>query len=252
MRAEKDFAGCQLRGMRPSQEDAYAFSDIVDSAGHTSGLLVVLADGMGGHRAGERASELAVKNCTAKFHETKGTIANRLDQGLNAANASIAADLERDFSLDGMGTTLLAAAVTDTGLQWISVGDSPLYLWRDGKLSRLNEDHSLRPVLKQLAEQGATIDPAESSRSKNVLRAALTGREIALIDRSRRPFELHRGDMIIAATDGIHSLNEETMPDICAETAALDASIAAGKFIDAIRHASHPKQDNTTIAIVKA
>jgi protein phosphatase len=251
MRADKDFAGRQSRGMRPSQEDAYAFSNIVDGVGHTSGLLVVLADGMGGHQAGERASELAVKNCMARFQQNSGTIANRLDQGLSAANESIAAELERDFSLDGMGTTLLAAAVTDTGLQWVSVGDSPLYLWREGKLSRLNEDHSLRPVLKQLAEQGATIDPAESARSKNVLRAALTGRDIALIDRSRRPFELHRGDMIIAATDGIHSLDEEAMPGLCAETAALDASVAAGKFIDAIRNASHPRQDNTTIAIVK-
>ena len=251
MRAEKDFAGRQSRGKRPSQEDAYAFSDIVDGAGHPSGLLVVLADGMGGHKAGERASELAVKNCTAKFHDNDGTIANRLDRGLNAANDSIAAELVHDFSLDGMGTTLLAAAITDVGLQWISVGDSPLYLWRDGKLSRLNEDHSLRPVLKQLAEQGATIDPVESARSKNVLRAALTGREIALIDRSHRPFELQQGDMIIAATDGIHSLSEETILGICAQTVTLDASVAAAKFIDAIRDASHPKQDNTTITIVK-
>ena len=136
MLAEKDFAGRQSRGMRPSQEDSYAFSEIIDPAGRAIGLLVVLADGMGGHTAGERASELAVKNCTAEFHQDNGEILHRLGRGLTAANASIAAEMEHNLALDGMGTTLLAAAMTDAGLEWISVGDSPLYLWRDRHLNR--------------------------------------------------------------------------------------------------------------------
>jgi serine/threonine protein phosphatase PrpC len=250
MRPEKDFAGRQSRGVRPSQEDAYAFSEIVGHGGRPAGLLVVVADGMGGHNAGERASELAVKNCTVRFHDSAQDIANRLDRGLTAANESIAAELERDFALDGMGTTLLAAAVTDAGLEWISVGDSPLYLYRDRKLNRLNEDHSLRPVLRQLAEQGE-ITAAENERSKNVLRAALTGYDIALIDRSHQPVALRPGDVIIATTDGIHTLTEIAMIEICADAATWDASDLAAKFMDAIRNASHPKQDNTTIAIVK-
>jgi PPM family protein phosphatase len=250
MRAETDFAGRQVRGTRPSQEDAYAFSQIVNPAECAMGLLLVVADGMGGHNAGERASELAVENCTARFHASDGEIADRLGQGLTAANESIATELDRDVALDGMGTTLLAAAVTEAGLEWISVGDSPLYLWRDRKLNRLNEDHSLRPVLREMVKKGE-IDAAENAKSENVLRAALTGHEIALIDCSRQPVTLRPGDVIIATTDGVHTLTEEAMIDICADTAALDASDVAAKFIDAIRDASHPKQDNMTIAIVK-
>jgi protein phosphatase len=250
MLAEKDFAGRQSRGMRPSQEDSYAFSEIIDPAGRAIGLLVVVADGMGGHTAGERASELAVKDCTAEFHQDNGEILHRLGQGLTAANASIAAEMKHDLALNGMGTTLLATAMTDAGLEWISVGDSPLYLWRDRHLNRLNEDHSLRPILRQLAQQGE-VDAAETARSKSVLRAALTGHEILLIDRSRQAMVLRPDDMIILATDGIHSMTDEAISDICAVTAALNASDAAAKFIDAIRDAGHPKQDNITIAIVK-
>jgi protein phosphatase len=149
-----------------------------------------------------------------------------------------------------MGTTLLAAAMTDARLEWISVGDSPLYLWRNRHLNRLNEDHSLRPILRQLAQQGE-IHAAETERSKSVLRAALTGYEISLIDRSRQAVALQPGDIIILATDGIHSMTDEAISDICAGTATLNASDAAAKFIDAIRDGGHPKQDNITIAIVK-
>jgi protein phosphatase len=250
MLAERDFAGRQSRGMRPSQEDSYAFSQIIDPGERAIGLLAVVADGMGGHTAGERASELAVKNCTAEFHQDNGEIPDRLDRGLTAANASIAAEMEHNLALDGMGTTLLAAAMTDAGLEWISVGDSPLYLWRGRHLNRLNEDHSLRPILRQLAQEGE-VDAAETARSKSVLRAALTGYQISLIDRSRQAIALRPGDMIILATDGIHSLTDEAISDICAGTATLNASEVAAKFIDAIRDADHPKQDNITIAIVK-
>src|ERR1700719_2674964 len=103
MLAEKDFAGRQSRGMRPSQEDSYAFSEIIDPAGRAIGLLAVVADGMGGHTAGERASELAVRNCTAEFHRDNGEILHRLGRGLTAANASIAAEMAHNLALDGMG-----------------------------------------------------------------------------------------------------------------------------------------------------
>ena len=108
----------------------------------------------------------------------------------------------------------------------------------------------MRPILRHLAQQGE-VDAAETARSKSVLRAALTGYEISLIDRSRQALALRPGDMIILATDGIHSLTEEAISDICAGTATLNASDAAAKFTDAIRDADHPKQDNITIAIVK-
>src|SRR3954470_12470542 len=99
MIAEKDFAGRQSRGMREVQEDSYAFSEIVDAAGAKQGLLVVVADGMGGHNAGERASEIALKSFIEHFHTTDGRMAKRLKTALNAANYGIAVQLEREPEL---------------------------------------------------------------------------------------------------------------------------------------------------------
>lgn len=243
MIAEKDFAGRQSRGARPVQEDAYAFSEIPDG-----GMLVVVADGMGGHSAGELASELALKGFIAAFHETTGKIDNRLRKALQAANGAIANELQRDPKSDGMGTTLVAACITSAGIEWISVGDSPLYLWRDKKLTRLNADHSLRPVLREMVERGEkNVNPEDASR--NILRAALIGEEISMIDQSAKPVVLRKGDFILAATDGIHTLSEDAIAMV---SAARDASVIAESLLDAVRGAENPKQDNTTVAILRS
>jgi PPM family protein phosphatase len=242
MTPEKDFAGRQSRGARQVQEDAYAFSEIPDG-----GILVVVADGMGGHAAGELASELAVKNFVAAFHETPGKIDNRLGKALKAANEAIANALKREPAHEGMGTTLVGACATSAGIEWISVGDSPLYLWRDKQLQRLNADHSLRPVLREMSERGENVNPEDSSR--NILRAALTGDEIALIDQSPKPVPLRERDFVLVATDGIHTLSEVAIASTNLEPNA--ATVAEG-LIQAVLDAGNPKQDNITVAVLGA
>jgi PPM family protein phosphatase len=241
MIAEKDFAGRQLLGARPVQEDAYAFSEIPEG-----GILVVVADGMGGHSAGELASEMALKNFIAAFHEAAGKIDNRLANALQAANGAIAKELQRNPKCEGMGTTLVGACITSAGIEWISVGDSPLYLWRDKKLTRLNADHSLRPVLREMAERGEkNVNPEDSS--KNILRAALTGEEISMIDQSPKPVALRKGDLVLVATDGIHTLSDDTIARIDTDR---DASAIAESLLNTVRSAENLKQDNTTVAIL--
>lgn len=247
MIAEKDFAGRQSRGARELQEDAYAFSEIIGADGKNEGILVVVADGMGGHTAGEQASELALKNFIAAFHDAPGKINIRLKTGLTAANDGIAKQVQRDAAFEGMGTTLLAVAVTPAGLEWISVGDSPLYLLRNGRLEQLNEDHSLRPVLKEMVKQGE-IPAEQTSSSKNILRAALIGDEISLVDLSRKA--LREGDLILVATDGIRTLNDETIQTTCAQGATTDTRTVATNLLHAIRQVNNPKQDNTTVAVI--
>jgi protein phosphatase len=253
MIAEKDFAGRQTRGARALQEDAYAFSEIVGANGESEGMLVVVADGMGGHTAGERASELALKSFVEAFHRAAGGRRKRLSNALAAANDAIARELKRESGCEGMGTTLLAATITRDGIEWISVGDSPLYLCRGGTLTRLNEDHSLRPVLKEMAELGkiSSLEP-ENISSGNVLRAALTGDEIALIDQPRTPVSLQEGDLILAATDGIHTLTEANIMAACTEAATMDASVVASNIVQAVRAVDKPRQDNTTVAVMRA
>jgi protein phosphatase len=252
MIAEKDFAGRQSRGVRELQEDSYAFWEMTGASGRPEGLLVVVADGMGGHNAGERASELAVNSFVAEFRRKTGAIAKRLKGALNAANDAIALELEREASYEGMGTTLLAVSVTPAGVEWLSVGDSPLYLCREGALTRLNEDHSLRPVLREMAARGdaAGADMAMHP-SRNILRAALMGDEIELIDQSKKPVVLQKGDIVLAASDGIHTLNDREIAMQCKMAESKDAELLAGHILRAIMEAGNPKQDNTTVVIIK-
>ena len=148
-------AGGQLLGKREIQEDELGFIDgpTLDPGGQHP--VVIVADGMGGHASGELASRLAVR-AFVEAYGTEGPPADRLRAALDRANQAIDDAIRDNLSLDGMGTTLVAAAVTADGLEWISVGDSPLYLCRGGRLKRLNEDHSMAPVITAMRE----IDPA--------------------------------------------------------------------------------------------
>jgi serine/threonine protein phosphatase PrpC len=250
--AEKDFAVRQTQGARPLQEDACAFSEIVGEDGKPGGTVIVVADGMGGHSAGERASSLAVQTFIGTFRKTGGSVGARMSAGLTAANDAISDELKQDATLHGMGTTFLAVCLTPAGLEWISVGDSPLYLLRGATLRRLNEDHSLRPILKEMAERGE-LPPTSGghSVSGNILRAALLGEEIEMIDQSSKPLSLDENDLVIVATDGIHTLNDREIVGTCADPRGLDASTLAAGLIRAVTAGGNPKQDNTTIAILK-
>ena len=94
-----------------------------------------------------------------------------------------------------MGCTLIGAAFGPEGLDWISVGDSPLYLVRKGKIVRLNEDHSLAPEIDRMAEMGRmSEEQAKAHPRRHVLRSALIGAEIDLIDWSKAPVALEVGE----------------------------------------------------------
>ncbi len=151
-----------------------------------------------------------------------------------------------------MGTTLLAVALSPAGLEWISIGDSPLYLCRAGELSRLNADHSFRPVLREMAERGElTLEQAAVSSLRNRLRAALIGGEMALLDASPAPLALRGGDVILAGTDGVQTLSDEAIAAAVANFAEADAAEIATALLRAVLAVEKPKQDNATVTILK-
>ena len=251
--AEQDFAGRQSVGKRSGQEDAYAFSPIPARAGGANGMLLIVADGMGGHAAGNRASELVVRTFSGAFHRGDGMMRERLSRALDAANDALAAAIEADpEQLEGMGTTLLAAAVTPLGLEWISVGDSPLYLLRRGVLRRVNADHSFRPVLREMVAKGEmTGEQAAVSSLRNRLRAALIGGEIALVDLPPTALPLLDGDIVLAGSDGLQTLDDDALGAVLKQHADADAATLAARLVQAVLDAGAAKQDNITAAIVK-
>jgi protein phosphatase len=253
MIAEKDFAGRQSVGKRTEQQDTYAFSEIPARPDSATGVLLVIADGMGGHSAGHRGSDMAVRNFVRAFHRGGETMRERFIFALDAANAAIASAVEADpVNLEGMGTTLLAIAATPLGLEWISVGDSPLYLWRRGRLRRLNADHSFRPLLEEKIASGElTREEAAATGLRTRLRAAVNGQEISLVDLARAPLPLLEGDIVLAGSDGLQTLSDEAISEVVGRNQEEEASTLSVRVIQSVLAQQRPKQDNTTAAILK-
>lgn len=249
----RDFAGRQILGTRAVQEDSYGVVPRAEFEGGTRDLFLVVADGMGGHAAGEVASSLAVDTFAETFLES-GTAcdAGRLWDCLEKANRRIGREIEaRGKSFEGMGTTLLAVLLRDTSVRWMSVGDSPLYLVRDGAARRLNRIHSRATELADKVLAGE-ISEAEARQDpeRHVLMSALIGTSIYEVD-DPEPMTIEPGDILVAATDGLNSLTDEEIAGIVTAHAGSGAADVADALLDAVTAMNLPKQDNTTVVVIR-
>lgn len=186
----------QWIGSRPKQEDAYCVRHF------PTGTLAVVCDGMGGHDAGAAAATLAAETFAESFAEyDRLPLGTRLLSALDAANEAVG-----DYFAEhgGFGGTTLVAVFAGHGLlRWVSVGDSALRLLRRGRLVRLNEDHSMRGLMRACSGN-AKADCSEG----HMLRSAVTGEEIALTDAPPMPFPLLPGDCLLISTDGADDVLE--------------------------------------------
>ena len=261
------------KGARRYQEDACVFARLhaapegdttsgVDGAVPASvalaplrftsiGVVAVLADGMGGHVGGERASMTACTGFLDALSSIYGAAGDYLDVALSSANDAIRREVDAEPNLQGMGCTLVGAVVDPGGLRWVSVGDSRLFLFRKGELYQLNEDHSLAPLLDQLVEQGEmTREQAMIHPRRHHLRSALTGEAIELIDLARERVTLLVDDCIVLASDGIDTLEPDEIADLIEANRAQGAEAIATGLIDKVDQAARPGQDNTTVMAV--
>ena len=126
--------------------------------------VLLLADGMGGHVSGNPASSTIIRTFAETYPGTEGPIPDRLHTCLNAANDALAAAIVENPALKGIGSTVVAVVISPHGLDWISVGDLPLWLFREGELRRLNADHSMASVLADLVAVGRTTEDRSSHR----------------------------------------------------------------------------------------
>ena len=246
-------ASRQWQGARPYQEDAFGVLE-VDIAGRREApaLLMVLADGMGGAAGGATASRTAVEAFAREFPKSRGKTGARFRECLAAATASLREREIDDPRLSGMGTTVVAALYDGCGIDWLSVGDSPMWLYSSGRLERLNADHSMAPVLERLVQRGdLSPDDARRDWRRNMLRSAVTGSPAELVDCASRPCRLEPGDCLLIASDGIETLAEE---EIARELRAADGSAeaAADALDSAVRTAAGPAQDNVTFLLLCA
>lgn len=254
-----DHASRTTKGARDYQEDmALVWPGSSEAlAGASSGagdgqLIAVLADGMGGHAGGALASRIVCERFLETCARHDGVVQERLLAGLMAANDAVA-DKVRDAPwLSGMGSTMIGVVLGSDGVNWVSVGDSPLLLVRRGEIAHLNEDHSLAPELDRLAASGQiSVDEARRDPRRHMLRSAVTGDELDLVDVSVKPLAIETGDTIIMASDGLHTLDDEEIARIVAGYGADGAAAVASALIRAVEAIRDPHQDNATVVVVR-
>lgn len=243
----QDYDGKQIQGTRDYQEDDFGFDTT-----HLDAFIMVLADGMGGYSGGDTASSSAIKAFLNAYNSNdERTTSERLEFSMETANAMLAKIISEKPELEGMGCTFVGAVISKkfSRLHWISVGDSPFWLFRNGLLSRLNIDHSKRTELLDKVEKGEiTSDELAKDPERNSLMSALTGEPPALVDNNIKSLEV--GDVLLLASDGILTLSEREIEKIIKQ-ADNSAEDLTNRLLGAVNRKARPGQDNTTVLAVK-
>jgi protein phosphatase len=241
------------KGARSYQEDAAEVRPgPAGDGGGPQSLVAVLADGMGGHTGGALASRMVCESFLAAYGGFGSDELGPLRQALDTANRAIAQKVHQSPHLSGMGSTLVGAVFGPEGLEWVSVGDSPLYLFRRGEIALLNEDHSLAPALDQMAAEGRmSAEEARNDPRRHMLRSALTGEELELVDESRKPLALEAGDYVVLASDGIHTIDDAEIARVVAAYGEDGPDAVAAALIRAVEQVRDPHQDNITVVVIR-
>jgi serine/threonine protein phosphatase PrpC len=241
------YYGADEIGQRTNQEDYFSFSEEANGA-----LLLVLADGMGGHSAGEVASRIAVESFIKSFRDlSTSSLPGKLSISLERANGEIKRVALEDPSKAGMGCTIVAAYIAAQGLSWASVGDSMLMLVRGGMIRRLNADHSMVPLIEASQKEGKiTAEDAANHPQRNVLRSALTGDRLELVDISNDSLALRAGDCLISASDGLATLSDVEICSLAAKYFSSGPEEITRTLLRAVKAKNMPRQDNTTVQVI--
>jgi PPM family protein phosphatase len=208
--------------------------------------LALVADGMGGHAAGEVASGIAADTIRRVFYEADGPPPEALRSAFAAANAEILNWTKTHPECAGMGTTCTALALSETEAWLAHIGDSRAYLLREGTLAQLSEDQTL---VAQLVREGKlTEEEARHSPVSNVILQALgMGPDIEPVIWDK-PLTLAPGDTLIVCTDGLTGLVSD--PEIAAIAGRLAPHEAGTALIAAANDAGG--HDNISVGIIRA
>jgi serine/threonine protein phosphatase PrpC len=207
--------------------------------------LFVVADGMGGAQAGERASAIAIETIVRGVRQAAPRrSAETLIEAIRDANRAIISQASENPDYQGMGTTVVAALLEPPSAHVASVGDSRLYLWREGELARVTSDQTwVNEVGRTL---GLTEEQIHNHPFRNVLTMAVGAREG--IDVHSHELTLRAGDILLLCSDGLHGVVPEQ--DLAAALGAgRGLAETAAQLIAFARERGGP--DNITAVLVQ-
>ena len=231
--------------VRTNNEDRCVYQRPSDpEVAAAKGILVIVADGMGGASAGEVASEMAIKIIPEAYYRSPKVPALALKEAVEFASGEIHRTAQSNPALRGMGTTCVAMAVLLPEVFVAYVGDSRIYLLRDNTFYQLTEDHTV--VFDMVRKGILTRDQARNHEERNVLSLSMGGRPEITASYWENPMIVRDGDRFLLCSDGLHDLVGDS--EMQAIVAASPAHTAVPNLIEAARR--NGGHDNITAALV--
>ena len=205
------YAARSVTGKRANNEDSF----FVPKGGEIS--LAIVADGMGGHSAGNIASAIAVEAVASELKKGgPGGPAALVMNAVNHANTAVFEYASAHPECKGMGTTLVMALLFKTRFVAANVGDSRLYHYHAGKLRQVTVDHSY--VAELVASGYITREEAARHPQRNIITRAVGTRPIERVDVFECAWE--KGDKLLICTDGLYGeLSENELTDVLGQSA---------------------------------
>jgi len=233
--------------LRQNNEDSFGYWEPEDDQQFLrKGRLAVVADGMGGYEGGQEASRLAVETLVEVYRDFGGDDPQAaLVEALQTAHEQI-----REYSfahpeLRGMGTTCTAAAIVQDALYYVHVGDTRLYLIRDGQITRVTRDHS---YVGRLVESGMiSPEEAENHPQRNILTAALGTNPDLIMDSPGQPEPLRPEDVLLICSDGLWGQVRDS--EILDAVENKSAEQTGRRLIELARERGGP--DNITVEVLR-
>ncbi len=226
-----------------SQNQDYVFASDT-SVGRLANLFVV-ADGMGGHKAGDRASSSAVAVFVSSVKKSKDrNPVNIMRKALEKANANVYKEANSSKALQGMGTTIVSATIDKDTLYVANIGDSRLYLVRGNEIRQITRDHSL--VEEMIRAGGITREEGRFHPDRNVITRAVGVRENVEADFFDEIVE--ENDILLLCSDGLSNMVEdEEIKEIISNAPELES--AANRLVKKANE--NGGRDNITVLLAK-
>lgn len=236
-----EIGNAQTIGTREKQDDSFA--------SHVSpyGTLAVVADGIGGFLNGNVASKITVNTFVEEFK--KGDITGNITYYFQHAAKTANYEIRKKFEDVPCGTTLVSVVLIGNDMYWMSVGDSVIALFRDGRIIPVNRKQNVENWLEDQYFEGKirreeAMDHPQSRRLMNYIGFdGFEGGEV-----SPRPVQLKKGDKVLLYSDGVEALNQIELENILARKAP--AYDLADDVIDAINRKNLKSKDNSTIIVI--
>ena len=237
-----------LGNIRTNNEDVGMFYRIAEEdITREKGYLLIVADGMGGHKAGEVASKMATEIISQEYFKKNGngSIEKALYKAFSTANRKIYELASSQKAYHGMGTTCSAFVVTGDAVYFAHVGDSRGYFLKNNLITRITEDHT---YVQELVNKGEiTAKEADTHPKRNILTNAMGTKPDLRIDTGKCTYSFEKDDRLMLCSDGLYDyIHENELADILSNKSLQEA--AEYMIREAKKRGGH---DNITVVLAE-